>query len=353
MQEVSLDTNSSKWYGFAPLSHRIVSVSGSVVPGVISMNVRVRNQISAFKARMRLPVINAPMFLVSTPATVLESCAAGVIGSLPTLNARTLELLDSWLSEIATGLALLEASQPGKVAPWAVNLIAHKSNPRIQDELELVLKYKPPIVILAWAKPGPLVDAIQDYGGLVLSDVNTLEQARKAVEGGVDGLVLVAAGAGGHTGDISPFAFVPAVREFFDGPIALGGAISDGRGVRAAEILGADFANIGTRFIAATECDVDPQYKQMLVDSGVRDIVKSAFFTGVPANYLAQSILDAGLEPEAVKNQSKPIEQQAAGTKAWKNVWSAGHGVFATRGVQSIAEIVAELENEYQDALKL
>lgn len=309
----------------------------------------VQEKIRELKARMAIPVIAAPMFLVTSPQMVVEACKAGVMGSIPTLNARTLDILDGWLSEITEGLAAAEAANPGKVAPWSVNLIAHKSNPRIADELELVKKYKPPVVILAWAKPGPLVDAIHEYGGLVFADVNSIDHARKAVAGGVDGLVLVAAGAGGHTGDISPFAFVPAVREFFDGPIALGGAIVDGRGVRAAEVLGADFANLGTRFIAAQESFASEGYKQMLVDCGVADVVTSAYFTGVRANYLMPSIVAAGVDPEVLTGP-KPAIELTPGGKAWKDIWSGGHGVFATRRHETMAEIVADLVAEYRAA---
>lgn len=312
----------------------------------------VQEKISAMKARMTLPVIAAPMFLVTSPRMVVEACKAGVMGSMPALNARTLEILDGWLAEIVAGLEAAEAERPGRVAPWSVNLIAHKSNARIPHEIELIRKYKPPVVILAWAKPGPIVDAIHEYGGLVFADVNSIDHARKAVAGGADGLVLVAAGAGGHTGDISPFAFVPAVREFFDGPIALGGAIADGRGVRAAEVLGADFANIGTRFIAASESFASDGYKQMLVDCGVGDVVTSAYFTGVRANYLLPSIVQAGVDPGVLSGPKPDIHLEAGGGKAWRDIWSGGHGVFATRRIETMAQIVDDLMREYAEAAK-
>lgn len=317
------------------------------------MNSDVKEKIRAIKAKMSIPVIAAPMFLVSGTDSVVAACRAGIIGSLPTLNARTLDILDGWMADITARLDVAEAENPGKVAPWAANLIAHRSNARVEEELELILKYKPPIVIVAWAKPGPLVDAIHSYGGLVFADVNTVEYARKSAESGVDGLVLVCAGAGGHTGELSPFAFVPAVREFFAGPIAVGGSIVDGYGVRAAEVLGADFANLGTRFIATTECLVDEEYKQMLVECQSRDIITTAFFTGVSANYLVPSIVRSGLDPEQVKKGAATIDVGSGGTKAWKDVWSGGQGVFATKQVSDTAEIVAQLVEEYRKAKQI
>lgn len=283
---------------------------------------------------------------------VIASCRAGVIGGLPALNARTIDILDHWMGQITAELAQAETEQPGRVAPWAANLIAHRSNPRAPAELELIVKHRAPIVILAWAKPGPIVDAIHDYGGLVFADVNTVEHARKCVDAGVDGLVLVAAGAGGHTGDVSPFSFVPAVREFFDGPVALGGGIVDGRGIRAAEVLGADFANLGTRFIATTECMASDAYKQMLVDSETRDVVCTPYFTGVRANYLLPSIQQAGLEVADIAKPPPAIDLavSAGENKPWRDIWSGGHGVFATKKIVSIAELVRELTAEYREA---
>ncbi|MFO1428227.1 MAG: nitronate monooxygenase [Steroidobacteraceae bacterium] len=270
---------------------------------------------------------------------------------LPDSRARTLEILESWFERIVAELAQAEREHPGRIAPWAANLIAHRSNPRVADELALIVKYRALIVIVAWAKPGPIVDAIHDYGGLVFSDVNSIEHARKAAAAGVDGLVLVTAGAGGHTGDISPFAFVPAVREFFDGPLVVGGGIVDGRGIRAVEVLGADFANLGTRFIATRECLASDAYKQMLIDSETRDVVATPYFTGVRANYLMPSILRAGIDPEELRKPAPKIDLQAGGgAKAWKDIWSAGHGVFATKDVQGVAELVQQLAAEYQRA---
>ncbi len=312
----------------------------------------VEQKIRAIKARLTIPVIAAPMFIITGPDMVVAACKAGVIGGLPTLNARTMAVLDGWMADIVARLDEAERESPGRIAPWAANVIAHRSNPRAAAELDLVVKYRPPVVILAWAKPGPFVDAIHAYGGLVFADVNTVEHARKAVDGGVDGLVLVAAGAGGHTGDISPFAFVPAVREFFDGPVALGGGIVDGRGIRAAEIMGADFANLGTRFIPTTECMASDDYKQMVVESVIRDVVCSPYFTGVRANYLMPSIVRAGLDPAALAGPAPKIDLAEANseTKAWRDVWSGGHGVFATKRIVSVAELVQELAEGYRAA---
>lgn len=327
-------------------------INTGVLPMSIEITVsnEVKEKIRAIKARLTIPVMQAPMFLVSGTESVLAACRAGIIGSIPTLNARTLDILDGWMADITEGLARAEEENPGKIAPWAANLIAHKSNPRVQEELALILKYKPPIVIVAWAKPGPIVDAIHGYGGLVFADVNTVEYARKSAASGVDGLVLVCAGAGGHTGELSPFAFVPAVREFFDGPIAVGGGIVDGYGVRAVEVLGADFANLGTRFIATTEMGVDAEYKQMLVDCESRDIITTAFFTGVSASYLAPSIVRSGLDPEEIRKGTTTINVGSGGTKAWKDVWSGGQGVFATKDIVSTAEVVRQLAEEYRKA---
>jgi nitronate monooxygenase len=316
------------------------------------MSTAVAQRIADIKSRLSVPVLVAPMFLLSGPEIVIASCRAGVVGGFPTLNARTLEQLDEWMTRIRTTLAIDEAQDPGRIAPWCANLIAHKSNPRVPQELQLIVKHQPPIVVVAWAKPGPIVDAIHGYGGLVFSDVATIEHAKKAVAAGVDGLVLVTAGAGGHTSDVSPFAFVPAVREFFDGPIALGGAIVDGRGIRAAEVLGADFANLGTRFIATHECLASAEYKQMLIESETKDVICTPWFTGVRANYLMPSILRAGIDPEQLKQPPPSIDlmRNNGEVKAWKDVWSGGHGVFATKRIVSVAELVQQLAREYQDA---
>jgi len=299
------------------------------------------------KQRLRLPAIAAPMFLISGPELVISACQAGIIGCFPAPNARTPEILDEWLTRIATEVG------PGH-APWAANLVMHSSYARRQQDLDLVVKHRAPIVITALGSPRDAVAAVHDYGGLVFADVNSVEFAAKAAKTGVDGLVLVAAGAGGHTGQITGFAFVDAVREFWDGIIVLGGGISTGRGVRAAEVLGADLAYLGTRFIAVRESMASDAYRQMLVDSGPADIVCSAAISGVPANWLRPSLLAAGYDAEALA-MAKPVNfgDPQEGSKPWKNVWSAGHGVGTIRSVQGCAELIDQLAAEYDSACAL
>ncbi|MEI6667080.1 MAG: nitronate monooxygenase [Acidobacteriota bacterium] len=310
----------------------------------------VASRVAALKARLAVPVIAAPMFLVSGPELVVAACKAGVVGSFPTLNARPLEELERWLVRIAGELDAFEAAG-GRPAPWAANLIVHRSNPRAEDDLKMVLQFKPEIVITALGTPAAAVHAVHAYGGLVFADVNSVFYAKKAAQAGVDGLVVVATGAGGHAGAVTPFAFVPAVRDFFSGPIVLGGGIVSGRGVRAAEVLGADFAYLGTRFIAAQESRATDAYKQMVVDSTEEDVMLSAHFTGVPANYLKPSIVNAGLDPETLSvGSEKPFDHRnslGGEAKAWRDIWSAGQGVRATTRVQSVADIVAELKADY------
>jgi nitronate monooxygenase len=284
---------------------------------------------------------------------VIECCKVGVIGSFPTLNARPIEVLEQWFERIARELADAESARPGRVAPWAANLIVHRSNARFAADLELIVKYRAPIVISALGSPQACLEAVHSYGGLVFADVSTVDFARKAAAAGADGLVLVAAGAGGHTGDITGFSLLPAVREFFDGPIVLGGGITSGRAVRAAEVLGADFAYLGTRFIATRESLASDDYRRMLVEAEMRDIVKTAYFTGIPANYLRRSIELAGIDPaELVKpNPVVNIDNEEQRSKAWKDIWSAGQGVWATRRIETVAELVQQLKAEYDDAV--
>jgi nitronate monooxygenase len=308
------------------------------------MTASTRRSIEALKQGLSLPLIAAPMFLVSSPSLVIESCRAGVIGSFPSLNARTTGDLDAWLAEITSTLA---ASAVDTL--WAINLIVHRSNERFAEDLELTVKYRAPIVISALGSPRAIIDAVHGYGGLVFADVNSVAFARKAAEAGADGLILVAAGAGGHTGHMTGFSFVPAVREFFAGPIVLAGGIVDGRGVRAAEVLGADLAYMGTRFIATRESLASDAYRQMLVAGTIEDIVLSPFFTGVPANYLLPSIVQAGIDPRELGKANPQIsfDNPDARAKAWKDIWSAGQGVGAVHAVQSVAELVAELRQGY------
>ncbi|MDX2143730.1 MAG: nitronate monooxygenase [Rhodospirillaceae bacterium] len=313
----------------------------------------VARKIADIKSRMALPAIAAPMFLVSGPDLVIAACKAGVIGSFPTLNARPLEVLEQWFQRIVRELDEFKA-MGGKPAPWAANLIVHRSNPRAADDLAMTLKYKPEIVITALGTPADVIAGVHAYGGLVFADVNSVKYAQKAAAAGADGLVLVAAGAGGHTGPVPAFSFVPAVREFFSGPIVLGGGIVDGAGVRAAEVLGATFAYVGTRFIATKESIAAEGHKQMLVDCTEDDIICTAHFTGVPANYLKPSIVKAGLDPAqlGVRPEKKFDSRGAADgeAKAWRDIWSAGQGVRSIKSVLTAAELVAELKRGYDAA---
>jgi nitronate monooxygenase len=306
--------------------------------------------VAAIRQRLALPVFAAPMFLISGPELVIAACRAGVVGAFPTLNARPVEVLEEWLVRIRRELGDAERENPGRIAPWAANLIVHRSNKRFGPDLDLVVRYEAPIVISALGSPKTVIREIHSYGGLVFADVSTVEHARKAVDAGADGLVLVAAGAGGHTGFVTPFAFVPAVREFFAGPLVVGGGIVNGAGVRALETLGADFAYVGTRFIATREAVSSNEYRQLLVASASGDIVCTPYFTGIPANYLKRSIENAGIDPRelAKPNPVVNIDDPEKRGKAWKDIWSAGQGVGAIKSVQTVAELVAELTTGYQ-----
>jgi nitronate monooxygenase len=294
--------------------------------------------------RLRLPAIAAPMFLVSGVDMVLAACKAGIIGSFPANNARSLEELDAWMATIA-------ATLPADAPPWAMNIMVHRSYARWEEELELVLKHRPPIVITALGSPAAVVEAIHGYGGLVYADVNSLTFAQKAAKTGVDGLILVAAGAGGHTGPISGFAFAPAVREWFEGTIVLGGGIGSGRAVRAARMLGADLAYLGTRLIACAESLAVPGYKQMLVEASAEDIVTSAALTGMPANWLKASLLAAGYDSEGLKTKAEiNLGRPEDAAKRWRDVWSAGHGAGQVKAVEPMSAIIDELSADYERA---
>jgi nitronate monooxygenase len=294
--------------------------------------------------RLRLPAIAAPMFLVSGVEMVLAACKAGIIGSFPANNARTLDDLDAWMGRIA-------ATLPKDAPPWAVNIMVHRSYARWEEELELVLKHRPPIVITALGSPTAVVEAIHGYGGLVYADVNSLTYARKAAATGVDGLILVAAGAGGHTGQIAGFAFAPAVREWFGGTIVLGGGIGTGRAARAAQLLGADLAYLGTRLIACEESLAAPGYKQMLVEASAEDIVTSASLTGIPANWLKASLLAAGYDAEGLKTKAEiNLGRPEDAAARWRDVWSAGQGAGEVRAVEPLSKIVDELAADYRAA---
>jgi nitronate monooxygenase len=302
---------------------------------------------------MRLPLIAAPMFLVSGPDLVLAACRAGIAGAFPTPNARSLEILEGWLRQVVEGHAQACEATPGKVGPWALNLVTHSSYDRLAPELELVDRYQPPLVITALGSPAPAVDRVHAYGGAVFADVSSLAFARKAAATGVDGLVLVSAGAGGHTGKVSPFAFVQAVREFYDGIIVLGGSIGHGGAVRAAELLGADIAYAGTPFIVARESMAAPLYQEMVVRASFDDLVLTRTFTGADAWYLRESIVAAGLDPNALVGKDKMDWSNSEGQlKAWKNIWSAGQGVDHIHAVEPTAVIVDRYAAEYADALR-
>lgn len=303
---------------------------------------------------LRLPMIAAPMFLVSGPDLVLACCRAGIVGSFPAPNARTVEVLDQWMGRIAAEHAALAADHPRHLGPWALNLVTHSSYERLPAELDLVSRHRPPLVITALGSPVPAIERVHAYGGKVFADVSTLAFARKAAAAGVDGLMLVSAGAGGHTGKISPFAFIDAVRGFFDGIIVLSGAIGTGAALRAAEVAGADLANVGTPFIVAEESLAVPGYKGMVTRASLEDLVLTKVFTGAEAYYLRESIVAAGLDPDNLQGKSK---MDLSGTqdqvKAWKDIWSAGQGVDPVRAVEPVAAIVARYEAGYRAAVAL
>ncbi|MBA4161480.1 MAG: nitronate monooxygenase [Novosphingobium sp.] len=303
----------------------------------------------ALTRNLRLPAIAAPMFLVSGPEMVVAACRAGVVGSFPAPNARTPADLEAWVTQIGAALA-----EDVNAAPWAINLVVHPSNDRFPSDLECVVRHRVRLVITALGSPARVVDAVHGYGGLIFADVNSVGFARKAAAAGVDGLVLVAAGAGGHTGQTAGFAFVEEVRQFWQGPIVLGGAISTGQAVRAAEVLGADLAYLGTALIACEESLAVPGYKEMVVAAGAEDIVPSKGITGVTANWLRLSLIAAGHDPANMPEDKQPnFENAQDDAKAWKNVWSAGQGVGAVGAEEPLARIVARLEQEYDAACRL
>ncbi len=298
-------------------------------------------------ARMALPVIAAPMFLVSGPDLVLACCRAGVIGAFPAPNARRIEDLVAWLDRIA------REQDSRSAAPYALNMVVHSTYQRLAAELELVKRYRPPLVITALGSPKHVVETVHEYGGRVFADVANLTFARKAAAAGVDGLILVAAGAGGHVGPLAGFAFLPEVRKFWHGTVVLAGAMSDGRAVRAAEVLGADLAYVGTRFIASAESLALDGHKQMLIESGAEDVVLSNAVTGVNGNFLAKSLAAGGydlknLKPKAIDFRGDPQDE----AKAWKNIWSAGQGVGAIERIEPAQSIIERLRREYEAAIR-
>lgn len=301
---------------------------------------------------MSLPVICAPMFIVSNPALVIAQCSSGVVGSFPALNARPQSQLDEWLDEIRAALDALRRAKPDtRIAPYAVNQIVHRSNERLDADMDSCVRHRVPLIITSLRAPDDVVGAVHAYGGKVFHDVTNVRHAEKALEAGVDGLILVCAGAGGHAGSLSPFALVREVRRFFDGPIALSGAIASGSAILAARAMGADFAYIGTRFIASEEANAAPGYKRMLVDSAASDVVYTPFFTGVHGNYLRPSILAAGLDPDDLPHADKSAMNFGSNrVKPWKDVWGAGQGVGSIDQVLPTREIVARLGRELRDA---
>ncbi|GHF17553.1 2-nitropropane dioxygenase [Kordiimonas sediminis] len=297
----------------------------------------------------------APMFLVSGPDLVLGACKEGVMGTFPFPNARTIDVLDDWLSQITKTLQKWTTENPDcPPAPFAANMVAHSSYGRLSAELELIAKYQPPVVITALGSPKPVIEVVHAYGGLVFADVNSVPYAKKAVAAGADGLVLVGAGAGGHTGHMSGFALVSAVREFFSGPVILGGSICNGGGIRAAEVLGANIASMGTSFIAAEESLADSTYKEMILAAEFEDLVLSNALTGAHAYYLRESLLKMGLDPDNLGKKAGPdFSDSENQVKAWRDIWSAGHGVGTVTKVRPIADIIDELKAQYQAAVDL
>lgn len=301
---------------------------------------------TAISARLKLPLIAAPMFLVSGPELVIAACKAGVIGSFPTANCRTLEDLDQWLSRMRDELSEGDA-------PVAPNLIVHRTNSRLKDDLALICEHKPAMVIASVGSPAPIVDAIHGYGGLVFADIATMRHAEKAIEAGADGLILLTAGAGGQTGWANPFAFVRGVRAIFDGPVVLAGGVGDGQALRAAEVLGCDLAYMGTRFIATRESMAKQGYKDMLMSSRLDDVKLTRAMTGLETNMLIPSLVAAGLDPENLPERGsvqidKDINPNVP--KRWKDVWSAGHSVQQVDGVPAVADLVAQIAGEYAEA---
>jgi len=305
--------------------------------------------------RLSIPVVASPLFIVSGPELVIAQCKAGVVGSFPALNARPEAALDEWLARIESELADYDKANPDRPsAPFAVNQIVHRSNDRLDHDVEMCVKYKVPIVITSLGAREDVYDAIHSYGGVVLHDVINNRFARKAVEKGADGLIAVAAGAGGHAGTQSPFALIHEIREWFDGPLLLSGAIGNGNAILAAQAAGADLAYIGSAFIATEEANAAQGYKQMIVESGAGDIVYSNLFTGVHGNYLRESIVRSGLDPDDLP-QSDPSKMNFGSggntkAKAWKDIWGSGQGVGAVKQIAPVADLVERLQNEYQQA---
>ncbi|TXM66423.1 nitronate monooxygenase family protein [Methylobacterium sp. WL120] len=307
---------------------------------------------AALRGTLALPVIAAPLFIVSGPDLVIAQCLSGIVGSFPALNARPAELLDTWLTRITTTLAVARAAEPTRtIAPFAVNQIVHASNDRLARDVAACVTHQVPIVITSLRAPDDVVRPIHGYGGVVFHDVTTVRHAEKALEAGVDGLILVCAGAGGHAGTLSPFALLGEVRRFYDGPIILSGAITTGGAILAAQAMGADLAYMGTRFIATAEANAADTYKTMIAGSAAADILYTPFFTGVPGNYLSPSIRAAGLDPDSLPQVDKSaMNFGSSRVKAWRDVWGAGQGVGTIEDAPPVAELVERLKREYAAA---
>lgn len=304
---------------------------------------------------LSLPVIGSPMFIASGPALVAAQCKAGIVGSFPALNARPAAELDVWLTQLQTELAAYQAEHPGaKVGPVAVNQIVHQSNDRLAHDVEMCVRHRVPIIISSLrAPPKEMMDAIHGYGGIVLHDVISIRHAEKALEAGVDGLILVASGAGGHAGSLSAFALVGEVRKFYSGTIALSGAIATGDAILAAQAMGADLAYIGSRWLATKESNVEEAYRQAIVESSAADVVYTNLFTGIHGNYLKKSIVNAGLDPDNLPEPDKNkmnFGSGGSGAKAWRDIWGAGQGVGSMNDVPTVAVMVDRLQSEYRAA---
>lgn len=310
------------------------------------------SKIPSVLQNLRLPIIGAPLFIISNPKLVIEQCKAGIVGSMPALNARPASLLDEWLAEITEELAAYNTKNPDRpAAPFAINQIVHKSNDRLEHDMELCVKYKVPIIISSLGAREEIFGATHSYGGIALHDVINNTFAHKAIDKGADGIIAVAAGAGGHAGVKSPFALVQEIRQWFDGPLALSGSIATGGSILAAQAMGADFAYIGSPFIATDEARASESYKQAIVDATSDDIVYSSLFTGVHGNYLKPSIQAAGLDPDNLP-ESDPSKMNFGETsaKAWKDIWGSGQGVGAINEITSAAKFVDKLDKEYLEA---
>ena len=309
-------------------------------------------------SKLRIPAIAAPMFILSNPKLVIAQCTSGIVGSFPALNARPEAMLDEWLHEITESLAAWDKANPDRpAAPFAVNQIVHRSNGRLEHDVAACVKWKVPIVITSLGARPELNDAVHSYGGLTLHDIITLEHARKALEKGADGLIAVATGAGGHAGRLSPFALIQEIRAFFNGPLALSGAIATGRAILAAQAMGADFGYIGSLFIATEEANASPAYKQAVVDSTASDIIYSDLFTGIHGNYLRSSILNAGLDPDHLPSSDPSKMNFGSGgntaAKAWKDIWGCGQGIGLIEAVRPVAAVIDALANDYSAARKM